>query len=163
MNKSWGYNEDDGEFKSTKQLVHYLVRAAGINGNLLLNVGPPPTGKFQPEVIKSLKEIGEWNKTFGESVFKTRGGPMQEQAWGVMTQGKEGSKTYLHILNKPESLILEVPVNGNVSAVKLFNNNVEVPFEMGENLQIDLTNLELDAIDTILIIEKEGELKVVNK
>ena len=29
INNSWGYNASDKRFKSTKDLIHYLVRAAG--------------------------------------------------------------------------------------------------------------------------------------
>ncbi|MCV6605020.1 MAG: alpha-L-fucosidase [Porticoccaceae bacterium] len=159
MNKHWGYNEQDQAFKSTKQLVHYLVRAAGNNGNLLLNVGPPPSGKFQDQVVQGLRAVGEWNQRFGESIFKTRGGPMAEQTWGVMTQGKEGGKTYLHILETPGSKKLDVPIQGQITGVKLFGTDVAVPFSNDENLQIDLSAVALHEIDTILVIEKQGVLK----
>ncbi len=158
MNKHWGYNAKDKDFKSPKQLLHYLIRAAGINGNLLMNVGPPPSGKFQPEVIERLKAIGQWNRKYGESVFKTRGGPMAEQTWGVMTQGKEGGKTYLHILDDPKKKFLDIPVTGKVTKVTLFDGGQEVPFTLNGHLQIDLSAVVLDDIDTLLIIEKEGEL-----
>ena len=46
MNNTWGYNINDRNFKSTKQLIHTLVGAAGNNANLLLNVGPRPGGDF---------------------------------------------------------------------------------------------------------------------
>ena len=161
MNKHWGYNEEDSDFKSVKQLVHYLVRAAGINGNLLLNVGPPPSGKFQKEVIERLKEIGKWNRAYGETIFKTRGGPMAEQIWGVMTQGKEGGKTYLHILDDPGVTQLDVPVMGQVTGVKLFKSGASVPFTVDGHLRIDLSGVTPDDIDTILIIEKDGQLSPV--
>ncbi len=161
MNKHWGYNAEDKAFKSTKELVHYLVRAAGINGNLLLNVGPPPTGKFQTEVINSLKEIGQWNRKYGESVFNTRGGPMAEQPWGVMMQGKEGGKTYLHILDYPKTKLLDVPVTGKVTKVTLFGGGQEVPFTLNGHLQLDLSGVVMDDVDTILVIEKEGALSPV--
>ncbi|MGI8744728.1 MAG: alpha-L-fucosidase [Bryobacteraceae bacterium] len=48
INNTWGYNSSDKKFKSTKQLIQYLVRAAGNNANFLLNVGPMPNGRIQP-------------------------------------------------------------------------------------------------------------------
>ena len=48
INRAWGYNENDKEYKSSTDLIHYLVRAAGYDSNFLLNVGPMPTGKIQP-------------------------------------------------------------------------------------------------------------------
>ena len=44
MNNSWGFNVTDRNFKSTPELIGYLVRAAGHGANLLLNIGPRPDG-----------------------------------------------------------------------------------------------------------------------
>src|SRR6185295_19280917 len=33
INKSWGYNQNDKSFKKDKELLHYLIRAAGHNAN----------------------------------------------------------------------------------------------------------------------------------
>ena len=49
MNGAWGFNLQDTQYKSTRDLVHLLVKAAGYDANLLLNVGPMPNGKIQPE------------------------------------------------------------------------------------------------------------------
>src|SRR5437899_639964 len=38
MNNSWGFNLTDEHYKSTADLIRYLVRAAGSNANFLLNV-----------------------------------------------------------------------------------------------------------------------------
>ena len=47
-------------FKSTTDLIHYLVRAAGYDANFLLNVGPMPNGKIQPEFVERLQAMGDW-------------------------------------------------------------------------------------------------------
>ena len=41
---SWGFNLRDTDPKSLRDLIQYLVRAAGNNANFLLNVGPMPNG-----------------------------------------------------------------------------------------------------------------------
>ncbi len=46
MNGMWGYKITDLEYKSTRTLIRYLVRAAGRNANLLLNIGPQPNGEI---------------------------------------------------------------------------------------------------------------------
>ena len=69
MNNSWGYNKTDHKFKSTKQLLHYLIKAAGMNANFLLNVGPMPNGRIQPEFVERLHEIGKWLQKNGESIY----------------------------------------------------------------------------------------------
>ena len=44
MNGSWGYRMRDQDYKSTDELIRYLVSTAGRDANLLLNVGPQPDG-----------------------------------------------------------------------------------------------------------------------
>ena len=68
INGSWGFNLKDRKHKSKKDLVQYLIKAAGYDSNLLLNVGPMPNGKIQKEHIESLKEIGDWLKINGETI-----------------------------------------------------------------------------------------------
>ena len=60
MNGAWGFNLTDRRYKSTRDLIRYLVRAAGANANFLLNVGPMPNGKIQPEFVTRLQEVGAW-------------------------------------------------------------------------------------------------------
>jgi len=102
MNKSWGYNKSDKQYKSVKDLVHFLAKAAGHNSNFLLNVGPMPNGKIQPEFVQRLQGMGDWLKLNGESIYGTRGGPLPPRSWGSMTQ-KPG-KIYLHILDWDDPL-----------------------------------------------------------
>ncbi len=65
INRAWGYNEKDNRYKSTRELIHYLVRASGHNANFLLNVGPRPDGTIQPEFVERLREMGAWLRTNG--------------------------------------------------------------------------------------------------
>src|SRR2546423_15139996 len=75
MNNSWGFNVTDSRFKSVRELIGYLVRAAGSDANLLLNIGPRPDGTIQPEAAERLREIGRWLARNGRSIYGTRGGP----------------------------------------------------------------------------------------
>lgn len=97
VNRSWGYNESDKNFKSQRDLIHYLVRAAGNNANLLLNVGPKPDGTIDEESAKRLTEVGNWISSNGASIRPTRGGPVKPQEWGASTH--QGDTVYLHILD----------------------------------------------------------------
>ena len=72
INGSWGYNITDNNYKTVKDIIHYLVNAAGLNTNLLLNVGPMANGKIQPEFTDTLKAVGNWLRQFGESKNRKR-------------------------------------------------------------------------------------------
>jgi alpha-L-fucosidase len=104
MNNSWGFNLTDTQYKSTRELVRYLVRAAGSNANFLLNVGPMPNGKIQPEFVSRLNEMGQWLGKYGEAIYGTRGGPLPPRLWGVTT--RKGNKVYVHILDWQDPTLL---------------------------------------------------------
>jgi alpha-L-fucosidase len=97
INRSWGYNAADKNYKSVRQLVHYLVQAAGRNANFLLNVGPRPDGTIDPEMVSRLEGLGKWLSQFGHTIYETRGGPTGPQPWGTTTQTAD--TIYLHILD----------------------------------------------------------------
>jgi len=147
MNNSWGYNITDLKYKSEKELIHYLVKAAGNNANLLMNVGPRPDGTFPDIAVQRYKAMGDWLKVYGESIYGTRGGLVTPRDWGVTTQ-KE-NRLYVHILNyKDKSLYL--PTNGKkVKSARVFLDKKPVKFTQdadGVLLKLDKVPDELDYV-----------------
>jgi alpha-L-fucosidase len=78
---SWGFNLRDMEPKGLKDLIQYMVRAAGNDANFLLNVGPMPNGEIQPAFANRLREMGKWLAIYSESIYGTRGGPVKPGGW----------------------------------------------------------------------------------
>ncbi len=155
MNNSWGFNVFDSKYKSTKALVHYLVRSAGHNANFLLNVGPMSNGKIQPEFQKTLREMGDWLKIYGETVYGTRGVQSAVRDWGVMTE--KGNKLYVHIL-KGQDLIFVVPTGGKkIKSAQLFTDksNVKIISEANNATIIQLSKLDANALDTVVELTLE--------
>ena len=109
MNGAWGFNITDTKFKSVKDLVGYLVRAAGNGGNLLLNIGPRPDGTIQPEAVERLHGIGQWLATYGMSIYGTRAGPVSPREWGATT--RRGDTVFVHVLQLQDS-VLSIPTLG---------------------------------------------------
>jgi alpha-L-fucosidase len=150
INGAWGYNSTDKRFKSSTQLIQYLVKAAGNNANFLLNVGPMPNGKIQPEFTERLHAMGEWLRANGESIYGTRGGPVKPRSWGVTTQ--KGGKIYVHVFDWSDEL-LALPKLANVRKAALLSNGKAV-----EVRQVDVgTLLRLpagrDPVDTVIVLE----------
>ena len=71
---AWGY-QANAKVKSLKDCVQMLVKVAGRDGNLLLNVGPKPDGEIDPPQAQRLREIGQWLEKYDKSIYCTRGGP----------------------------------------------------------------------------------------
>jgi alpha-L-fucosidase len=152
INVAWGYNAKDKKFKSTKQLIQYLVRAAGFNANFLLNIGPMPTGQIQPEFVERLREMGAWMAKNGESVYGTRGGPVTPRPWGVTTQ--KGAKIYVHVLDWNDEL-LALPKLGRIKSATLLNGGAKVTVKaLPEGTLLTLPKEGRDPMDTVIVLEK---------
>ena len=151
---AWGFNINDRSYKDTKTLVHMLARAAGYNSNLLLNVGPMPDGRIQPEFVERLREVGEWLRVHGESVYGTRGGPVPPRPWGVTT--RKGSTVYVHVLDWPDGAILVPPLGGGVKSAKLLKTGAAVAARnLPEGVLIPLPDTAPDPYDTVIALELE--------
>lgn len=152
INNSWGFNLQDARNKSKKDLIQYLVKAAGYGANFLLNVGPMPNGQIQPEHVELLKQMGEWTRIYGETIYGTRGGPLSAREWGVTTQ--KGNKIYVHILNwQDETLTLPKPGKKVVSA-KVFKDKSPVKFLENEfGLSLQIPKAKMDDVDTVVELE----------
>src|SRR5690606_6111736 len=138
--------------KSIKDLIQYLVKAAGYNANFLLNVGPMPNGKIQPDHVALLKQMGEWLNKNGETIYGTQGGPVSARNWGVTTS--KGNKVYVHILDwQDESLVL--PAWGKkVRSAKMFGSGTPVKSTQNDfGVVLKVPAAQRDEIGTIVELE----------
>jgi alpha-L-fucosidase len=129
------------------------VNAAGRNANFLLNVGPMPNGKIQPEFTDTLAKVGEWMKKNGETIYDTRGNVVAPQPWGVVTQ--KGNSLYAHILNRIGDTYIFIPgIKTKISKATLFSNNTALKFkQQPEGVFVYLSNDVIDNIDTIIQLQ----------
>ena len=97
MNGMWGYKVTDQNYKSVKEIVHYLVGAAGKSANLLLNIGPQASGELPALALDRLRGVGQWMRQYGETIKGTTAGDVPVQAWGATT--RKGNSYFVHILN----------------------------------------------------------------
>ena len=152
INNSWGFNLQDARNKSRKDLIQYLIKSAGYDANFLLNVGPMPNGKIQPEHTALLKQMGEWMKVNGETIYGTRGGPLSARDWGVTTQ--KGNKVYVHILKWQDEALTLPKLPRKVVSAKLFSDKSAVKFQENDfGVSIKIPKDKMDEVDTIIELE----------
>lgn len=147
MNGMWGYKITDQNYKSTRTLIHYLVKAAGKDANLLMNIGPQPDGCLPQVAVERLKEMGEWIKTYGETIYGTRGGCVAPHPWGVTTQ--KGDRLFVHILDLQDKALF-LPLEGQkVKRAMDFASRQALKFKRvdgGIVLQLDEVPTEVDKV-----------------
>lgn len=114
--QQWAWKPED-ELKSLKQCLQTLVSCAGGDGNLLLNVGPMPNGEIEERQVARLREIGQWMKQYGHTVYGTRGGPFKPGKWGAST--RRDDRIYLHVFQWNEGQLQLPAVSGRVTSCRV--------------------------------------------
>ena len=123
MNGMWGYKLVDQEYKSTETLIRLLVSTSGKGANLLMNVGPQANGEIPAVALQRMKEIGEWTRANGETIYGTTAGDIPAQEWGVTT--RKGNRLFVHIFNYNEKE-LTLPLDCKVKRAFTFADKKEI-------------------------------------
>ena len=130
MNGMWGYKLVDQEYKSTETLLRLLVSTSGKGANLLLNVGPQPNGEIPAAALERMKEMGEWLRANGETIYGTTAGDIPAQDWGMTT--RKGDRLFVHIFNcKDKELTL--PLNSKVKKAFTYSDKQPVKFQKSKD------------------------------
>lgn len=152
MNDSWGFNLTDNKYKSEKQIIHYLIGAAGRNANLLLNVGPMPNGKIQEEFVDTLAATGKWMAKYGETIYGTTGNVIKPQKWGLIT--RKDKILYVHILNDTGADHIILPdFNQKIKNAVTFDQGTKVPYKQEADGLHLFVKKEPNTIDKIIKLE----------
>jgi len=150
LGKQWSYKPED-QLKSSNECIRMLVSCAGAGGNLLLGVGPMPTGQIEPRQAAILKQIGQWTSRFGESVFGTCKGPIEPAAWGTCT--RRGSRWYVHVLDWAKGPVILATTNyAPLRWTVLTGGTAEVKLT-AVGIQVDVPQQYRQDVDTIVAID----------
>ncbi|MBN1912114.1 MAG: alpha-L-fucosidase [Pirellulales bacterium] len=149
----WAWKPGD-EMKSLKQCLQTLVRVVGGDGNLLFNVGPMPDGRIEPRQVERLKEMGEWLKKYGESIYDTRGGPFRVRARSASTY--RGKTIYVHLLDPKSDTVTLPPINRKIVSHRVLTGGTAEVKQTDESITIAVPQADRDPIDTIVALELDG-------
>ncbi len=167
MNGTWGFKSYDHNWKSTTTLLRNLVDIASKGGNYLLNVGPTSLGEIPQPSIDRLKEVGQWMKVNGESIYDTSATPFAKLAWGRCTKKVEGNSTtlYLHVFEWPEDGELVVPglnlKKASARAYMLANGKVVKLTSNDDCAVLKVGKKAIDPIDTVVVLKVTGPYDIV--
>ncbi|MCX5642824.1 MAG: alpha-L-fucosidase [Candidatus Omnitrophica bacterium] len=165
----WGYIKNNPNFKTTTQLIQYLVTAAGGAGNYLLNIGPKPDGTIREEERSRLKEIGKWMKVNGESIYdseKAPGVPAPGWSGGMLgTITTKGNNLYWHILRWPGETASMPGIKNKVLSAVILATGQKVKIEQDKDGRLFLTGLPQEPPDrnnTVIKLKLDGKPKFID-
>jgi alpha-L-fucosidase len=149
----WSYRPD-GRTRSFEECLRLLVNAVTGDGNLLLNVGPLPSGEIASDQVAVLKQIGTWLDHYGESIYGTRGGPFRNGAWGGSTY--KDKSIYLHVIQWTGDTLQLPPLKAKVlRSVALTGGNVGLE-QTASGLKLVLPHNQQDKTDTVIKLDLDS-------
>lgn len=162
MNDHWGWASADRNWKTPRELLHTLCTTVSRGGNLLLNVGPMPDGRFPAEALERLAAIGAWMRTNGEAIYGATYCPWYGRTCGWNTQRANGDGTwsiYLLAASWPGDRITLGWCGNRVLRAAFVATGEEVRvIQEGDRVHlVDLPTVAPDPFITAIRIDVEGE------
>ncbi|TRX51904.1 hypothetical protein FNH22_23410 [Fulvivirga sp. M361] len=182
-NNSWAYKSYDDDWKSTPELIYYLIDIASKGGNYLLNIGPDGKGHVPEPSAQGLLEVGDWLEINGEAIYGTtrwvtpNEGQDETQLAGTGHRAKVGfarsfssddfwfttkkNKVYVISLADPEERITVkslIPENGKVKAVNRLGSAKPVTWTQGvKGLNVEMSSHDKRSMGFVLEVTLENE------
>jgi alpha-L-fucosidase len=169
INDSWGFQQNDKEFKSPSQIIKIFSECLSKGGNLLLDIGPKADGSIPPEEVNVLKELGKWTKKHSEAVFGTNPGLPSGYFYGPSTLSKDSTVLYLFIHGNPGGQVMLEGVKNKINRIYAVGNGTKLTWK--EYLRpywsnhagltfINIPESVLDDYMTVIAVILEGKLKI---
>ena len=162
---SWGYNKYETDFKTSRDLIRMLIEVVSKGGNLLLNVGPMPDGRIQPEFVTRLNAIGDWMKVNSEAIYDTTASPFARLPFFGRATAKANT-LYLHVYQWPADRLLRVPGLANqVRGVRILGAPGSTPKAVrdGEDVIVSLPSDAPDEIASVVALDLDGAPRITAK
>ena len=146
VNHTWGFKQDDTDWKSPGEILFKLVDIASKGGNYLLNVGPDSTGVIPVVCQSNLLTVGRWLKLNGDAVYRADRSPFGEEFgdYSAKLKDRSGQPVYLQFTDwrctaKPGKLyftIFKMPRDG--FALPNFRNDIARAYFLNDRHQVSL-------------------------
>jgi len=148
------YSWTPGPYGEPNKWLDNLIRSACGDGNYVLGVSAPPTGRFQPELIGRLEQAGAWLQRYGQSVYGTRGGAYKRT--NLYGSTCKGNVIYLHVLATAVSHLVLPPLPKKIVAASMLNGGEVKVTQTGRDVTVDINPYDLQIPSTVVVLELDG-------
>jgi len=140
-----------GRMYSLDQTMNILVSCVTGGGNLLLNVGPMPTGEIEPRQVELLKQAGDWLKPRAAAVYGTRGGPFANGKWGGASH--RGNTVYVFAKEWTGDTLRLAPLPQQITAAQKLVGGDQVAFQQtAKGVDLTLAADKRDPFFTVVVL-----------
>jgi alpha-L-fucosidase len=155
----WAWKPND-KLKSLNECLHTLIRTASGNGNLLFNVGPMLDGRIEQRQIDRLKQMGDWLKKYGESIYNTHGGPYRPN--DTYSSTRKGNKIFIHLFDSSKKeIMLPLLPGAKITQASWMNGNPVQLHTMGDHYHITLPATLPDSVSNVLVLQLDRDAMAI--
>ena len=169
INDSWGYQQNDRNFKTPGQVIWIFAECISKGGNLLLDIGPKADGTIPDEEVTVLKTLGKWTSKHSEAVYGTNAGLPAGYFHGPSTISSDSTILYLFVSGNPRGQVMLEGVRNKINRIYVAGNGTKLTWK--EYLRpywssnaglviIDVPETVLDEYLTVLAVVLDGKLDV---
>jgi len=167
MNDSWGYQQNDKNYKSPNQVIRILVDCISMGGNLLLDIGPKADGTIPEEQLKILKELGRWTEKHAEAIYGTRAGIPNDYYYGPTALSADRKILYLYLDGKPNGPVMLKGLKNKINRIWVVGNGTKLTYDIKMKqywssvpgiVYIDVPEDVLDEQLTVIAVLLDGEI-----
>lgn len=167
INDSWGWQPQDHNHKSPRQIVRTFVETIGGGGNLLLDVGPREDGTITPEQTERLEALGDWVARHSPAVRGIRRGLPHGHFYGPTALSADGRTLFLYVLDRPNDYVVVRGLRNQVLRAYVLGTGTELGHQRIGGLHevpgweyVFTTDDDLDPLCTVIALELDGEASV---
>ena len=169
MNNSWGYQQNDKEYKSVNQIIRIFVDVISMGGNLLLDIGPKADGTIPKEQVEILKGLGRWTTKHQSAIYGTIAGIPCNYTTNKTALSKDSTTLYLYVDNKPNGPLLIKGLKNKINRIWVVGNGTKLSYkivgkqywsEVPGLLYIDLPEHVQDKDVTVIAILLDGKIEL---
>lgn len=161
LNGLWCYDQSEKNYMDAKYAIRILVECVSKGGNILMNMGPDIYGRIPKPFESRIREVGEWLRYNGKSIYGCGKADFPKPEWGWLTQN--GKKLYAHVTSKTTGSLVIPNIGDKVKCARFLSDGVEInikepwngKYSRGKNdLFLNINTFDLtDDRDTVIEIE----------
>lgn len=165
MNDSWGYQDNDHNYKTPYQIIRIFADVLAGGGNLLLDIGPRADGTIPEQQVQILTELGRWTRAHAEAIYGTVAGIPAGHFYGPTTLSKDGRILYLFLPHAPQGPVVIKGLKNQVDRIRIVGNGTKLKGQiLGKQywsavpgiLYINVPAAETDPTMTVLALQLKG-------
>lgn len=169
MNDSWGYQPNDTNYKSSRQVIQIFADVIGMGGNLLLDIGPKADGSIPAEQSRILLDLGRWTQKHQEAIYGTEAGLPPGYFNGPSTLSADRETLYLFLPYDPQGQIELRGVKNEINRIRIVGEGTKLDHQVlmkpywsthAGLIYIDVPEYVLDNDVTVIAVQLKGKLEL---